>query len=221
MASKGRRKRSRRDRTRNYRGRRSDRQDALPSFLIVCEGKKTEPHYFNGFRVPLSLAIVHVEGFGITPPQLVEKALSLRNEGLDQRNPEKYDQVWCVFDKDDWRDDEFNEVIEQAQSKGLRVAYSNQAFELWFLLHFQYYDNPMHRNQYEAELSSLLGRPYRKNAADMYIRLHAKQETAINNAQQLLDLYIPRNPATDNPSTTVHWLVQELNRFLPENRKNA
>ena len=220
MARRGKRKRPRRDGTGNYRERRSDKQEVLARFLIVCEGKKTEPNYFDGFRVPIILAEIDVKGLGITPPQLVEKALRLRRKALNRVELEEYDQVWCVFDKDNWDDDRFNDLIEEANKEGLQVAYSNQAFELWFLLHFHCYDTPMHRNKYEGELSRLLGLRYKKNARDMYKRLYSKQEHAIENAERLLDFYDPRNPAKDNPSTTVHLLVQELNRCLPENRNN-
>ena len=133
-------------------------------------------------------------------------------------NLEEFDQVWCVFDKDDCDDDEFNCVIEDAKRQGLRVAYSNQSFELWYLLHFDCYDEPMHRRKYLGELNKCLGHTYKKNAKDMYEQLYSKQNTAIENADHLLDLYSPRNPAKDNPSTTVHLLVQQLNRFLPGRR---
>ena len=146
MARRGKRKRPRRDGTGNYRERRSDKQEVLARFLIVCEGKKTEPNYFDGFRVPIILAEIDVKGLGITPPQLVEKALRLRRKALNRVELEEYDQVWCVFDKDDWDDDRFNDLIEEANKEGLQVAYSNQAFELWYLAPFPLcYNSPMHR----------------------------------------------------------------------------
>ena len=48
----------------------------------------------------------------------------------------------------------------------------------------------------------------------MYDDLIDKQNTAIKNAENLLKQYNPQNPAKDNPSTTVHLLVKELNRFI-------
>ena len=204
--------------THNYRQRPSDSKEVLQRFLIVCEGEKTEPNYFASFRVPPSLVKMHVEGFGVGPPQLVAKALRLRHEASNRLDQEKYDQVWCVFDKDDWDDDDFNDVIEKAKRKGLEVAYSNQAFELWYLLHFRYYHEPMHRRMYKEKLNKHLERPYKKNAPDMYDQLYSKQQCAIRNTERLLDLFSPRSPAKDNPSTTVHLLVQELNRFLPGKR---
>ena len=189
-------------------------------FLIVCEGEKTEPNYFNNYRVP-GLIHVHAEGYGVSPPQLVDKALKLKRESSKRRHQDKYDQIWCVFDKDDWNEGDFDNAIKQAEKQGLNVAYSNQAFELWYLLHFHYYNSPMHRKDYENKLSELLDCPYNKKSLTMYDQLGSQQGTAIKNAKRLLESYTNPRPALDNPSHYSHILVEELNRFLPENRKNT
>ena len=44
-------------------------------FLIVCEGSKTEPQYFEQFRVPG--LVVKVEGIGMNTLSLVDKAIEL------------------------------------------------------------------------------------------------------------------------------------------------
>lgn len=59
----------------------------------------------------------------------------------------------------------------------------------------------------------MLGHPYAKNSGALYDELLARQPEAIRNAERLLVQYQPPNPAADNPSTTVHLLVNELNRF--------
>ena len=79
----------------------------------------------------------------------------------------------------------------------------------------------MHRKDYKKKLSELLDCPYDKSSLDMYSQLRSQQDTAIKNARRLLGFYLNPRPALDNPSTTVHILVEELNRFLPENRKNT
>jgi hypothetical protein len=66
----------------------------------------------------------------------------------------------------------------------------------------------------ESLLASLSGRKYKKNSETIYDELIDKQANAIKNATNLLKLYKPCNPAKDNPSTTVHLLVQELNKFI-------
>lgn len=48
----------------------------------------------------------------------------------------------------------------------------------------------------------------------MYDTLISKQSQAIKYAKKLLLNYSPSNPETDNPSTTVFKLVEELNKNL-------
>ncbi len=177
------------------------------TFLIVCEGQKTEPKYFKAFRVPATVEEFNVVGFGSNTLSLVEKAIELKQE-------RDYDQVWCVFDRDSFSALQFNEALALAAREGMKVAYSNEAFELWYLLHFNYYDAAMSRSQYPGKLSKLLGFKYRKNLPNMYATLLEKQQEAMRNAKKLLGRYNPSCPERDNPSTTVHLLVEQLNRFL-------
>lgn len=76
----------------------------------------------------------------------------------------------------------------------------------------------MRRVDYIDKLTQVLPVPYRKNHPNMYDQLLWRQTSALHNAERLLNQYSPHNPGTDDPSTTVHLLVQELNRFLPETR---
>jgi len=158
------------------------------------------------FRAPGKVEPV-IRGFGEDPLSLVTRAEQLRDEA-----EYRFDQVWCVFDRDDVPAQSFNAAIASAVNKRMKVADSNQAFELWYLLHFQDCSSPMPRQDYMAKLSEALKHPYEKNSETMYAELLDKQETAISRAGRLLERYNPRNPADDDPSTTVHKLVQELNK---------
>jgi hypothetical protein len=178
--------------------------------LIVCEGEKTEPAYFQAFHIP-SVVTVKVEGLAKAPLTLVEKAIELWDST-------RYDQAWCVFDRDDVPAERFNQALDLAQRQKIKVAYSNQAFELWFLLHFHYCDVAQARQDYCDRLSHELGRTYQKNDRNLYQELLPWQDMAIRHAERLLAQYNPPNPAADDPSTMVHELVQELNRFIQDKR---
>jgi hypothetical protein len=93
------------------------------------------------------------------------------------------------------------------------MAFSNQAFELWYLLHFDYHHVALTRPDYSVRLSQRLGRRYVKNSVGMYLFLFDRQPTAITNARRLMEIYDPWRPAHDDPSTTVHELVEELNKY--------
>ena len=45
-----------------------------------------------------------------------------------------YGQVWVVFDKDDYNDEQFDSAIDNCN---YNVAWSNPNFELWLLAHFK------------------------------------------------------------------------------------
>lgn len=192
-------------RRRPYSERKVGVRETIQRFLIVCEGERTEPNYFRSFRVPGDVK-VEVQGIGYNTVSLVEKAVELRSGG-------DYDQVWCVFDRDSFPVGSFNEAIRIANREKIKIAYSNEAFELWYLLHYDFLNTGVSRAQYITMLEQKIGGEYEKNSRDMYDILISKQETAINNAKRLLASYNSDRPADNNPSTTVHLLVEELRRF--------
>lgn len=183
------------------------------SFLIVCEGEKTEPDYFKAFR--MTAATVKAVGQAMNTMTLVSKAISIRD--ADQKRKKIYDQCWVVFDKDDFPAKDFNQAIQFAEKNGFRVAYSNQAFEYWFLLHYNLYTGAIHRSQYKDMITKLTGMPYSKrdgHGAVMYNLLLSRQQQAINNAETVLAEISHGNPAEEESSTTVQRLVVELNKYL-------
>jgi len=186
-------------------------------FLIVCEGEKTEPNYFRSFPVDKKVINLDIKGEGRNTRSLVEKAIELKNDS----ESDETDRFWCVFDRDikpnNPNDSQnFNSAITLARNNGIDVAYSNDAFELWYLLHFHFYNTGISRQDYQNMLTKLLGHKYKKNSEMIYEELKDKQQDAIKHAKRLLQEYDRPNPESDNPSTTVHLLVEELNNFIPK-----
>ena len=186
-------------------------------FLIVCEGEKTEPNYFRSFPVDPTVIKLDIKGEGKNTKSLVEKAIEFKNDS----ESDETDRFWCVFDRDKNPKNpndaqNFNAALNIANNNGIKVAYSNDAFELWYLLHFHYYNTQISRKDYPDMLTELLGHKYQKNSETIYEKLKDKQENAIKNAKRLLQEYDRPNPETDNPSTTVHLLVEELNSFISD-----
>ena len=184
--------------------RRTNYRELRKRFIIVCEGEKTEPTYFSGFRVPKE--IIEIIGTGANTVNLVKHVI--KEKALQEDA-----QVWCVFDKNSFPIQKFNQALEMAKQHNVNVAYSNEAFELWYLLHFDYHDTAISRNSYQTKLTNKLGFRYEKKNPDMYEILEDKQSTAIRNATRLLKVYSNgHRPAYDNPCTTVHLLVETLNQ---------
>lgn len=193
------------------------------NFLIICEGRNTEPEYFKAF--PIKTAVVKSFGLGMTKTALVKRVVELVKT-LNNKNQE----VWVVFDMDVRLENEaqqiedYNNAIVSAHKKGFKVAYSNDAFELWFLLHYQFLANQWTRHEYYQRLSELWDCSYEsrgKNLAfckGIYDKLEnderADQNQAINRAETLLAKYHESSYAEQNPCTTIFELVRELNKYL-------
>jgi hypothetical protein len=184
------------------------------NLLIVCEGEVTEPSYFKQFR--LSSATIKAVGEGYNTVTLVQRAVELSRE-------EEYDQVWCVFDKDDFPAQDFNNAIQIAEASGLKVAYSNQAFEYWLILHFDdHQGGGMHRDQYCAKINDYL-KTFNisydckgKRITDDFFELmiaEGRQQDAIQRAKRNYDRFGHRSPAQEESSTTVFKLVREILKY--------
>lgn len=185
--------------------------NTIKTFLIITEGVQTEVKYFKSFPLYNGSRIMQVIGAGSNTLSLVEFAKNKLQDFKD-KNHEIFDEVWLVFDKDSFPDDHFDNAIRSAQSNGFKVAYSNESFELWFLLHFKYMTSQISREQCIELLNEHLNSEYHKNSDDMYEKLLPYQELAIQRANQLKSVHGVMPPHETNPITFVVDLVEELNR---------
>jgi hypothetical protein len=201
------------------------------TFLILCEGEETEPNYFEGFQKIANAnktAYILIDPVGAVGITIVKKAEQLKKQG-------KYadDEVLCVFDRDLKKENNnqhnFNAAIRLAIENQLNLSISNDAFELWFLLHYEYYQSETHRSDYKTMLSIRLGEKYEKNSETMYEKLKDKQYNAIKFAKKLWLSHCISHGIDDpdkltveqriilhntNPSTTVYQLVEKLNEVI-------
>ncbi|WP_206688029.1 RloB family protein [Aestuariibaculum marinum] len=193
-----------------------------PTILIVCEGENTEPSYFNQFK--LTSATIKPVGEGYNTISLVKRAYALSQE-------KKYDQVWCVFDKDDFDDNDFNNAIQIASGYNFGVGYSNQAFEYWLILHFNdHQGGGIARKDYNQIINDLL-KPFNVNydgkksklINDAFFELldgvddktnEKRIDLAIKRAERNHKLHNQSNPAKEESTTTVYLLVQELLKYV-------
>ena len=152
-----------------------------------------------------------IEGEGANTKSLIDIAIKKRAVSLIH-----FDVTWAVFDKDDFVD--FNEAIEYAKSNGVNPAWSNEAFELWYYLHFQFLDTQVGRHQYIEMLTREIRKvypqfEYKKNNEGMFQLLTeiGNQEQAIKRAKSLEGRFEGVDYASHKPCTTVYKLVEELN----------
>ena len=127
----------------------------IRKILIVCEGTKTEPNYFRSFPKHNEVDVV-VEGSGMVADSLVGRAIELKDRAEDR--DEKYYKVWCVFDRDSNQKQNFNRALQLGESNQIYVAYSIEAFELWYLLHFEFLNSGISRAKYCEKIDRHIGK---------------------------------------------------------------
>jgi hypothetical protein len=199
-------------------------RELVTYFLIVCEGEKTEPNYFKSFPKKVGNFIYNLEfdGGGMSTLKVVEKAIELR-----EKTKQRYDRVWVVFDRDSFEPQDFNSAILKAKAHNIRCAWSNEAFELWYLLHFHNRVTPMKREEYKKAIEDAVNEKlknrkkkfmYKKNDTEMYRLLDqiGSQDSAIKWAAELAKNNTGEQFANYNPQTMVYKLVEELNGQSPE-----
>ena len=184
--------------------------------LIVCEGSKTEPNYFESIKgvLPQQIAnVIDVDGQGYNTQSLVNRARTLRADAADTDYP--YDEVWVVFDRDSFSPDAFDNAIHSAEAAVMKAAWSNEAFELWYILHFEARQTGMSRTEYKACLTGHLKSAYQKNDPDMYAKLarHGQEPQAMQRAIRLRQVHADVPDHQANPCTRVDELVSRLNAF--------
>ena len=193
-------------------------------YLIVCEGTKTEPHYFHDLLEDLGIrpSTVRVaKNEGSSPDRVVAHALDLYEE--DARQGDAYDAVYCVFDRD--KHTTFEAAVQQTKDlkradKPFTAITSTPCFEVWLLLHFGYTDQPFHvagkksvGDQVVAQLKKKPGMgQYGKGQQGSYRQLKDKLGTALSNAERLRQH--GKDTGSTNPATDVDQLVLDLQTLV-------
>lgn len=181
--------------------------------VIFCEDSKSAADYFRSFPIESARFEVRVEGTGRNTESLVKLAIQEKRKAETQKTP--FYAVWCVFDRDNFPQDQYNRAFDLAESADIQIAWANEAFELWYLLHFDYIDSALSRTQYSQKLKRN-GIKYDKTDQSIYDQLQPHQGTALQNAKRLeREWQEQRNkfPHRENPSTSVHKLVEYLNHL--------
>lgn len=198
------------------------KRQAPANYLIVCEGKKTEPNYFNGLKrkinekygnkVDVLIPNIDVKGTGMNTTSLVKYTQKTVNHAN-----KVYGQVWVVFDKDDYNDEQFNSAIDNCN---YNVAWSNPNFELWLLAHFKKVNRHVSKDDVLQELRKEFQRnglgEYVKNDANIFNKVNSdgKLHTAIKNGEYMEELNKDGQASQRNPMTKVYKIVDGLKEYL-------
>ena len=212
MASK------RRDRERKP-ARKPPKLEPKRRLLVVCEGEVTEREYLQGYERWAKNATVRVEVADERgdPKKVVEIAKDLAEKASTEARKKDdefiaFDEVWCVFDRDEHDSNRFHGAIQMAQANGFQLAVSNPCFELWLLLHFRASPGMRHRHEVQRMVSGFVP------GFEKHVRFEDYASgvgRAATRARRLDEDASAMNEFFRNPTTGVYGLTDSISRKDP------
>ena len=212
----------------DWMNRRNDsRRSIHPEYhLIVTEGTKTEPLYFKRITEIINEKFhdriqLEISGEGKNTISLFEEAKRIADSSING-----YKHIWIVYDTDDFSAENIDQVevlCNQATSDGreFHALWSNQCIELWFLLHFSFFQSDLHRSEYFPKLSSCLNQisagKYEKNRTDIFDVLRPYISDAIRNAKKLEEVNLGKLPSASAPGTKLYEFLEMIIPYLDLN----
>ena len=205
-------------------------------WLILSEGTKTEPNYFRGLAAHLNKAnggslIIDPKGLGENTKSLVKRVEEFFEYRDTLHNSKRipYYKTIFVFDKDGFGANNFNGAVTIADKyPDSFTAWSNESFEFWLCLHFEYFSDAKDRHWYNDKLTEIFRKKKLftkrqnwdddgKNDPNIFqkiLKAGGCYERAIKNAKKCFDAHaingIIHSPAKANPATMVHKAVEAL-----------
>ena len=175
--------------------------------LIYCEGE-TERIYFEQMKILKRSKMISVKIKNVK-----RSALKLAQHAYRDASYQPFDEVWIVFDKDDLTEQQLEEVNEFCLRHQIHIAYTNEAFELWLLLHFEQID--VTKVYPRALLNEKMGdhlevsRYLRNKAnAEVIAPIALRHEVALKNCTEMMAL---RNTESrDNPYCNLHEMIHHI-----------
>jgi hypothetical protein len=209
--------------------RRKAQRASYDRILIVSEGSKTEPQYFEEIRQHHRLhnanVQVHPGALGTQPLQVVEFAEQLFTQGDAAKSiqPRAFERVYAVFDRDDHAT--YHAALTKAAALDgklrsdlnapvlFQAIASVPCFEFWLLLHYEDIQAPLHRNAvYERLRQHIPG--YEKGQVGHFQATQGRLGEATARAERLAAMHNPHDGVA--PYTDVHKLVGLLTTLKPD-----
>lgn len=200
------------------------RTPQLGYYFIVTDTKETEQNYMYGLRdsIPKELqGKLVIKVIKTKTKNLVEEALNLAS-----LNPQ-FGETWIIFDRDQVQD--FDEIIRQAEDKGIKVGWTNPCIEAWFSAYFgkmpTYQDSVACCAGFGRTFEQFSGQKYIKSDCEIYNKLNrfGNESEAIKLAQRKYEEHRANckcKPSEMCPCTSVHLLVNEVkSKIEQEDRK--
>lgn len=195
-------------------------QTSKPRILLICCGTETEPNYFNGLRDKFELksaTVIVKSAMKSDPSSIVSEAEKCFYHEKDKGDP--YDRVYCIFDKDDFKDYEEAKLRIKNHKKTdvFFATFSVPCFEYWFLIHFgdtsSPYKSTPDKSAADLLIADLIKKwpEYKKNIKDSFEFLEDRLPEAMKAGKKSLKEYAKYGG--DCSHTNVHELIKYLEQF--------
>ena len=197
--------------------------DERDRVLIVTEGKKTEPNYFqrlvDEFDLTTAVVVRIVGGGGPAPISVFDKTKSIVDSDED------YDYIYCVFDRD--QHESYGRAIEKIaqlarnnkfQGKTVMAITSVPCFEFWFMLHVfetaKSYDSAA-KLIADLKKHELFKNYNKKGCGAFFDKISSMRNEAKKRAERILKdaKRTSQREYYEKPSTRVHLVVNALEKI--------
>ncbi len=208
---------ARKDRIGNRKSREQQRKFKKPElgyYLIVTDTEGTERCFFEGMHANLPDDIkdkIVIKVIETKTRKMIDKCIEMTSYEA------QYRILWIIFDRDQVQG--FDEIIREAERKGIKVGWSNPCFEIWLYAYFgsmpAIHESWTCCSEFSKIFEKKTGQKYSKVDEQMYSRISkiGDEDEAIRIAQQKLEQCIregKEKPSDMCPGTTVYELVEEI-----------
>lgn len=205
------------DRTgkRKTREQQNARKFELGYYLVVTDTEATERYYFEGLQKSLPDEVkekLHIEVI----PKIKTWDLVSKCQDLLALDPQ-YRKGWIVFDRDEVPN--FDDIISQAERKGIRAGWSNPCFEIWLYAYFgeipEFEESTDCCARFGRTYQTKTGRKYSKSDEKLYTIMCDKgnEDNAIKLTERKYNAFrtlMITTPSKITSCSSVFLLVQEI-----------
>ena len=180
--------------------------------LLIVDGE-TEEVYFKNILQRYKMSAKDVKRVTPSGGQAVSFGMSEANS-FETAMRKQYSNYYIIIDRDNISRAEFEHIQREAnQRQNVELIFSNIAFEVWLLAHYQNMtarpvDADADNARYRRVLSNCLNEPYKKGNSVQLDRIISSAEhpieTAFNNTSAIQEL------SYDNQCTNVGPFLRQL-----------
>lgn len=184
-------------------------------YLILTNGEKTEPNYFNGFIKSLPQEVQNNIQISVLHCELDNLEYEIQRKKANAQ----YSKTYIVLDKDRESEKTLKRVKSIAKRNDCHIIFSAPCIEYWFLKHFNTTVTFTESKYLPASQQCITElqkhiRNYNKNDVNIYsiITSEGDEKNAIKLAKEEFKPYKNKSLYDINNATNVYELIEEIRK---------